>query len=281
MSDASHYAAAKYAAARILVSALAAAIDSLTVSVLSSVVNEALSSAQGQAQTLARMLRDTVEEVDASLSPHCDDAIHERAVGHCRELLAGLSADKLKSLLVEEIGPEAIQRLLAQRPPDDLRERQRTAQYLGTVLRHWQSHVGVDDGVIQALRRAAQDHEARLNALTQMGVDLRAGFAAYPVFDAPSKLFRPENRALDLIGRTRELDELRAWCEGPQAFGVACLSARGGTGKTRLALELITRQREERGWWCGTITDTSWFASFAHNPQRIHPALLLVLDYAD
>ena len=55
-----------------------------------------------------------------------------------------------------------------------------------------------------------------------------------------------------LIGRDRELDDLRRWLDGPAPVSVRVVIGAGGRGKTRLALELA-RAISKDGWLAGFV----------------------------
>lgn len=61
----------------------------------------------------------------------------------------------------------------------------------------------------------------------------------------------PYFRALPLLGRDRDLASLQGWLAGPAPVSVRVLTGGGGAGKTRLALELCDRVRED--WDAGFV----------------------------
>ena len=72
-------------------------------------------------------------------------------------------------------------------------------------------------------------------------------------------LLNPFTRAIDLVGRDSFLADLEAWLLGPAPVAVRCLTGRGGSGKTRLALELCARAEAGIGgclWHAGFATST-------------------------
>lgn len=101
-----------------------------------------------------------------------------------------------------------------------------------------------------------------------------------PPDQAPTSLqvLRPEYELVPFQSR-HELTVLRDWCEQVRAgdrTGLAVITAIGGAGKTRLALELADQLRL-RGWYAGTLPrggSVDWLA-------KVVSPLLVVVDYAD
>src|SRR4026207_1518621 len=60
----------------------------------------------------------------------------------------------------------------------------------------------------------------------------------------------PYTRSTPLLGREAELASLHAFLHQPRGLSVRVLTGGGGSGKTRLALEL-TEQAAELGWSAG------------------------------
>lgn len=127
---------------------------------------------------------------------------------------------------------------------------------------------------------------------TRMHVARRRGWLALPTrewlakFHGPGALLTAEYRVVPFHGETslRERNELRNWCmEGPR-HGIRIYKGEGGSGKTRLALELcilLDELREER-WTAGfaqtKLLDTS-DSPWVQLPCLRRP-LLAVVDYA-
>jgi len=83
-----------------------------------------------------------------------------------------------------------------------------------------------------------------------------------------------------------ELQELEGWCAGEPGLGLALLTGRGGTGKTRLGAELCRRVAARGGgeWVTGLLAprprgegSSGWARSLA----GIEAPLLVVVDYAE
>ncbi len=97
-----------------------------------------------------------------------------------------------------------------------------------------------------------------------------------------SRLLRPYNAFIDLIGREPEVNSLAAFCDHPAAFRWKVLTGEGGVGKTRLALELA-KTREEAGWSAGFLSAESLAHWVRHEGfPRWSPLAetLVVIDYA-
>ncbi|MER7175899.1 hypothetical protein [Streptomyces mesophilus] len=98
---------------------------------------------------------------------------------------------------------------------------------------------------------------------------------------SPVSLLRAENKAARFHGREDELRRLMDWCGEEASPPVRMLSGPGGQGKTRLALELMTRLGAD--WSCGfleatTAADTAAVAGLIKRAAR---PTLLVVDYAE
>lgn len=88
-------------------------------------------------------------------------------------------------------------------------------------------------------------------------------------------LLPPEFGAAPLIGRTAEVNALRAWCRRTRRFDTALLTGRGGTGKSRLAAELCELQTEE-GWAAGLLS-----GDLPDTGPAVPWPTLVVCDYVD
>jgi len=67
------------------------------------------------------------------------------------------------------------------------------------------------------------------------------------------ELLSPYARTIPLLGRERDLAELRQWLAGECSIAIRVLIGRGGSGKTRLALELC-EAAIAAGWDAGFVT---------------------------
>jgi tetratricopeptide (TPR) repeat protein len=71
--------------------------------------------------------------------------------------------------------------------------------------------------------------------------------------ESDADLLSPYARAISLVGREREMAELRAWLASGRRVAVRVMTGRAGAGKTRLALELCD-ERVLAGWAAGFVT---------------------------
>jgi len=100
--------------------------------------------------------------------------------------------------------------------------------------------------------------------------------------DSPGALLRADFGVVPFHRRDQELAELEAWCEKETPLALRLYTGPGGTGKTRLALELC-RLLRDRGWRAGFIPK-----GLAQPPDEVAEAvlsqpgrLLVVVDYAE
>jgi len=96
---------------------------------------------------------------------------------------------------------------------------------------------------------------------------------------SPAALLRPDREVVGFIDRP-ELARLREWCDTAEQPPVLLLTGAGGTGKTRLALQLA-RDREARGWVCRAITPGEEASMIPAVRARTTRPVLLVADYAE
>jgi len=99
--------------------------------------------------------------------------------------------------------------------------------------------------------------------------------------EGDTDLLSPYTRSIPLIGREREMADLRAWLEGDRPISVRVLTGRAGSGKTRLALELCEAMLAD-GWDAGFI-DSGELLRF-RNQQNLSTwgwrrPTLAVIDY--
>jgi tetratricopeptide (TPR) repeat protein len=97
----------------------------------------------------------------------------------------------------------------------------------------------------------------------------------------PAQMLDPVLGVVPFTGRTVELGLLEAWCEDGRSGVLRLVTGSGGSGKTRLALEL-TRRMQERGWLCVQVAEAK-IESVLERQRAIAPraGLLLVVDYAE
>lgn len=92
---------------------------------------------------------------------------------------------------------------------------------------------------------------------------LLAGLPIQP-FELPDppthelELLHAKHRAVDLVSRQTDLDALSQWLETPEPISARLLVGGAGTGKTRLAFELLLRVRAKLpGWQAGLLSGTA------------------------
>ncbi len=95
----------------------------------------------------------------------------------------------------------------------------------------------------------------------------------------PAALLRADRRIVEFIGRP-ELGQLRDWCDGERQPQVLLLTGAGGTGKTRLALELA-RGQQAHGWTCRVVRDGGEAEVVAAARAVTAGPVLLIIDYAE
>ena len=95
-------------------------------------------------------------------------------------------------------------------------------------------------------------------------------------------LLSPYSRSVPLFGREREQRELWDYLQSDKTVAVRILVGEGGSGKTRLALELC-EQAAERGWVAGFATSTElqrFFAQQNLSQWGWKRPTLMIVDYA-
>jgi tetratricopeptide (TPR) repeat protein len=98
-------------------------------------------------------------------------------------------------------------------------------------------------------------------------------------------LLIPYQRTTEFVGRAKELESLRAWLESEAAISVRVVTGGGGSGKTRLAIELLERldAAQPQQWDCGFLTPAEMerFSGLQNLSQwRRRKPVLAVVDYA-
>ena len=103
------------------------------------------------------------------------------------------------------------------------------------------------------------DGNSVVTGLPHLELTQRRGLASHiatdPATGKPheSDVIRPFTRSIGIVGRERELDDLRAWLHKETPISVRVLTGNAGYGKTRLALELIEGVVPQ-GWRAGFLT---------------------------
>jgi tetratricopeptide (TPR) repeat protein len=99
-----------------------------------------------------------------------------------------------------------------------------------------------------------------------------------------ASLLRADTGVVRFHGRESEIEQLSMWCARPEPHAVLILTGPGGEGKSRLARELLARQRS-RGWTTGllrpTIVDDIDGEGRYASIGRIKGPLLIAVDYAE
>ncbi len=96
---------------------------------------------------------------------------------------------------------------------------------------------------------------------------------------SPARLVRAHSGVVPYVERAGLLAELSAWIDSPAPFAGQVVGGRGGTGKTRLAVELCLATQKS-GWLCGflsRIADPGMLDALVEAPT----ARLIVIDYAE
>jgi tetratricopeptide (TPR) repeat protein len=144
-----------------------------------------------------------------------------------------------------------------------------------------------------ALERQNKEHFDKIaTALTRLERKLDYAIAGLPIqrFELPDpptrelELLHAKHRAVDLVGRVTDLASLWQWLRDGENISARLLVGRAGTGKTRLALELLLRVNEEMPEWQAGLIPGDALRKFDATKQAYDwtwPApTLLVVDYA-
>ncbi len=96
---------------------------------------------------------------------------------------------------------------------------------------------------------------------------------------SPARLVRAHSGVVPYVERAGLLSELEAWIDSPAPFAGQVIGGRGGTGKTRLAVELCLGVQKS-DWLCGFLSrsaDPGMLDALVEAPT----ARLVVIDYAE
>ena len=130
-------------------------------------------------------------------------------------------------------------------------------------------------GDATAARAHAEATEQLLLADIDLPLNLKSGLSVEGWLR-----FAPHNPCIPFQGRRDELDALRGFLDDPRVFLWWILTASGGSGKTRLALELCLRAHAD-GWRGGFLHRfghrENWSLSLAWRPTA---PTLIIADYA-
>ncbi len=193
-------------------------------------------------------------------------------------------------------------------PPDIGARIQRAREWLGLTREGFEGEYGINvntlskleqDGIGSAhkIRQVIEALDGHLNQVGQPAISLEPDFPPVereqwiyiPRRDwgwrtmGPGAMLDPLYRFVRFHGRSEsvELPGLMRWCDRKDKYAVKAYSAHGGTGKTRLALELCDKM-EQNGWEAG-------FLHAGNFPKRARGStifgdssspLLIVVDYA-
>jgi tetratricopeptide (TPR) repeat protein len=95
----------------------------------------------------------------------------------------------------------------------------------------------------------------------------------------PSELLNPIHRIVEYHDHLGQLAQLVAWLTDSAPVGVRLFTGPGGSGKTRLAVELID-EAKRLGWRAGVVRDGATPAALRRIAAVAAP-LLLIVDYAE
>ena len=108
----------------------------------------------------------------------------------------------------------------------------------------------------------------------------RAVFRVGAGVRSPARLVRARSGVVPYAARERLAGELERWALGEDAFAGMVIGGRGGSGKTRLGVELCERVRQRPGWVCGLLQRTADPGAIEALVQAPAPRLVVV-DYAE
>ncbi|HMR50535.1 MAG TPA: tetratricopeptide repeat protein [Arachnia sp.] len=97
----------------------------------------------------------------------------------------------------------------------------------------------------------------------------------------PSRLLAPTSGAVPFVDRDGLLDNLVRWADDAAAFGIQILGGSGGSGKSRLAVELCRRLIAGRGLWHAGFLGKGGITKACASLQTIPGGRLIVMDYAE
>ncbi|MBI1381439.1 MAG: tetratricopeptide repeat protein [Planctomycetaceae bacterium] len=145
---------------------------------------------------------------------------------------------------------------------------------------------------------AAWRHRAVIRRLRKLDTDLSAQLATIDAKLTPelplderepleagtqslTLALRAQQRAIPLLGRDAEIEQLLAWLGDPRPMALRLVTGLAGTGKTRLAQELCDMARVE-GWHAGFLgrSDLDAFLGDLTRNWAWRSPTLVVIDYA-
>ncbi len=96
---------------------------------------------------------------------------------------------------------------------------------------------------------------------------------------SPARLLRARGGVISYVDRAGVLGDLEGWVTAVTAFAGRVLGGRGGSGKTRLGVELCARAGAA-GWLCGLLAPSADQAAL-QTLIDVPTARLIVVDYAE
>ena len=248
---------------------------------LSGATNELISQNEGKSH-LADGFRKAITELEKELENSTPVGIGSSAeqvlaLKACEQAIIDAEPSELTQLLAQKASRSNTAHIIHDKNLETS-TRELAENYLALALNHWQKNLSANSSTVQALRKLLAEHQLRLQNLATAGLDYGSTIPYVQNEMPPSQMFRPESSVLRLIGRERELLALHNWCSHEVNFAITARAAPGGTGKTRLALQLI-HELQEKGWLAGFVKQQEVLSLLigATLPRNI----LLVLDYAD
>ncbi len=161
----------------------------------------------------------------------------------------------------------------------------------GLLNQHLQAPANVDLNDWAALDEQTQVWIDQLNKLDliiwSLG-DLKAAIKLHldqprlSINASPSRLLRPHNAFIPLIGREQETSQLQAWCLTDDSFSWQIIIGEGGMGKTRLAQE-FAKNMVDSGWDGGFLAHDllGHLVDHDHFPNWVPLTdTLIIVDYA-
>ncbi len=100
-----------------------------------------------------------------------------------------------------------------------------------------------------------------------------------PKVSSPARLMRARSGVLPFVDSAGLMTRLEAWMTGSEPFATYLVGGRGGSGKTRLGVELC-RIAESQAWLCGLLEGAAEQAA-VEALAAVPTARLVVVDYAE
>lgn len=254
-------------------------LSTYSVTAISSVTSELVNSHESKSSTedsLAKNLADAADAMVLSMKGKGPDELNPNEIlEDCLLAIRQVDPELLHSLLardknnIEELFPfeflDNDKRLWAQR-------------IISAAIDAWHKNLTPNPQTLNAFRKILEKNQCRIENLSTQGLDIGNDAIQNISDQAPSQLFNPKHRVTPFLGRDEIFNQILDWCETDNDFSAHALSAPGGTGKTRLAIELI-RELNTNGWLAG-------FAKEGHSLDGLLTStsakkIFITLDYAD